>query len=71
MWLSAALPGHWSRVGGAIDYRLDVARESFFINYIYQNLSAGNVTSYNVTGFATATATIPRTPSPTAATDLL
>jgi hypothetical protein len=46
----SSFAGHWSRVGGAIDYRLDVARESSFINYVYQNLSAENVTSYNVTG---------------------
>jgi hypothetical protein len=45
----SSFAGDWSRIGSAIDYRLDVARESSFINYVYQNLSAGNVTSYNVT----------------------
>ena len=44
----SSFAGHWSRVGGAIDYRLDVARDSSFLNYVpgYQNLSVGNVTSY-------------------------
>src|SRR5206468_689914 len=47
----------WRSVSGAIDYRLDVATDSSFINYVpgYQNLDAGNVTSYNVTGLSAHT----------------
>jgi len=40
----------WSSVAGAIDYRLDVARDSSFTNWVLQDWSVGNVTSYNVTG---------------------
>jgi hypothetical protein len=51
---SSSFTAHWSSVTGAIDYRLDVATDSSFINYVpgYQNLSVGNVTSYNVTGLS-------------------
>jgi phosphodiesterase/alkaline phosphatase D-like protein len=51
---SSSFTTHWSSVTGAIDYRLDVATDSSFINYVpgYQNLSVGNVTSYNVTGLS-------------------
>jgi phosphodiesterase/alkaline phosphatase D-like protein len=41
---------HWNSVAGAIDYHLDVATDSSFINYIYRDVDAGNATSYNVTG---------------------
>jgi phosphodiesterase/alkaline phosphatase D-like protein len=42
----------WRNVGGATGYRLDVARDPAFVNYVpgYQNLDVGNVTSRNVTG---------------------
>jgi phosphodiesterase/alkaline phosphatase D-like protein len=48
---------NWRSVTGAIDYRLDVAIDSSFINYVpgYQNLSVGNVISYNVTGLSRST----------------
>ena len=47
---SSSFNARWGSVAGAIDYRLDVARDSSFTNYVYQDLSVGNVTSYNVTG---------------------
>src|SRR5205085_666839 len=47
----------WSSVRGAIDYRLDVATDSSFINYVsgYQDLSVGNVTSLPVIGLSAQT----------------
>jgi phosphodiesterase/alkaline phosphatase D-like protein len=47
----------WRSVTGATDYRLDVARDSSFTNYVpgYQNLSVGNVLSYPVTGLSPST----------------
>ena len=44
----------WRSVAGATDYKLDVATDSFFINYVpgFQDLPVGNVTSYNVTGLS-------------------
>src|SRR6185312_2095140 len=45
---------NWGSVSGAIDYRLDVSTSNSFTTYVpgYQNLSVGNVTSYNVTGLS-------------------
>jgi phosphodiesterase/alkaline phosphatase D-like protein len=42
----------WQSVGGATGYRLDVATDSSFVNYVpgYQDLDVGNTTSRNVTG---------------------
>ena len=39
---------------GATGYRLDVATDSSFINYVpgYQDLDVGNTSSYNVTGLS-------------------
>ena len=47
----------WRTVSGAIDYRLDVSTSSTFITYVpgYQDLSAGNVLSYPVTGLSPST----------------
>ena len=41
----------WHSVGGATGYRLDVATDPAFVNYVplYHNLDVGNVTSRNVT----------------------
>ena len=54
---SSSFTAHWNSVSGAIEYRLDVATDSSFINYVsgYQNLSVGNVTNYNVTGLNPST----------------
>jgi Fibronectin type III domain. len=52
---SSSFSARWSSVAGATDYQLDVARDSFFTNYVYQNVSVGNVTSYNVTGLTANT----------------
>jgi len=48
----SSFTARWGSVSGAIDYRLDVATDSSFINYVsgYQNLSVGNVISFPVTG---------------------
>jgi phosphodiesterase/alkaline phosphatase D-like protein len=47
---SSSFIAHWNSVSGTIDYQLDVATDSSFTNYVYQNLSVGITTSYNVTG---------------------
>jgi phosphodiesterase/alkaline phosphatase D-like protein len=47
---SSSFTARWSSVAGAIDYRLDVARDSSFTNWVLQDWGVGNVTSYNVTG---------------------
>jgi len=48
---------HWSSVSGAIDYRLDVSTSNSFTTYVpgYQDLSVGNMTSFNVTGLSANT----------------
>jgi len=48
---------NWSSVSNATGYRLDVATDSSFTNYVagYQDLDVGNVTSKNVTGLAART----------------
>jgi hypothetical protein len=50
----SSFSANWSSAAGAIDYLLDVATDSSFINYVpgYQNLSVGNVTSFPVTGLS-------------------
>jgi phosphodiesterase/alkaline phosphatase D-like protein len=52
-----SLIAHWSSVAGATDYRLDVATDSSFINYVtgYQDLHVGNNTSSPVTGLSAHT----------------
>jgi phosphodiesterase/alkaline phosphatase D-like protein len=47
----SSFTANWSSVSGAIDYRLDVSTSNTFTSYVpgYQDLSVGNVTSYNVT----------------------
>jgi phosphodiesterase/alkaline phosphatase D-like protein len=43
---------NWRSVPGATGYRLDVATDPSFVNYVpgYQNLDVGNIASRNVTG---------------------
>jgi hypothetical protein len=45
---------NWSSVAGATGYKLDVATNSSFTNFVppYNNLDVGPVTSWNVTGLA-------------------
>ena len=54
---SSSYTAHWSNVSGAIDYRLDVSTSNTFATYVppYQDLSVGDVTSYNVTGLSAHT----------------
>ena len=49
---ATSFTARWQGVSGAIGYRLDVARDAAFVNYVssYQNLNVGNVTSRSVTG---------------------
>jgi hypothetical protein len=49
---ATSLTANWSSVISATGYRLDVATNSSFTNYVtgYQNLDVGPVTSWNVTG---------------------
>ena len=48
---------NWSTVNGAIGYRLDVATNNSFTNYVlgYHDLDVGNMTSKNVTGLSART----------------
>ena len=54
---ATSFTANWRTVSGSTDYRLDVARDSSFINYVpgYQNLSVGSVLSYPVTGLSPST----------------
>jgi len=54
---ASSFMANWRSVSGATDYRLDVSPTSSFTTYVpgYQDLSAGNVTSYNVTGLSANT----------------
>jgi phosphodiesterase/alkaline phosphatase D-like protein len=47
----------WRGVKGATGYRLDVATDPSFVNYVpgYQDLDVGNTTSRNVTGLTSNT----------------
>ena len=53
----SSFTANWTSVSGATDYRLDVATDSSFINYVsgYQNLSVGNMTNFPVTGLSAHT----------------
>src|SRR5262249_30100201 len=53
----ASFTAGWSKVAGASGYKLDVATNSSFSNYVsgYQNRDVGNVTSYPVTGLSANT----------------
>ncbi|PYL08128.1 MAG: hypothetical protein DME33_08040, partial [Verrucomicrobia bacterium] len=54
---ASSFTANWRSVSGATGYRLDVARDSSFVNYVpgYQDLNVGNTTSYNVTGLSART----------------
>jgi len=45
----------WHAINGAISYRIDIARDSHFINYTLQNVDVGNVTIAVVTGLTMRT----------------
>ena len=49
---SNSFKANWNSVSGATGYRLDVATNSTFTNYVsgYQNLDVGDVTNKNVSG---------------------
>src|SRR5438477_923290 len=54
---ASSFTANWRSVSGATGYRLDVATDSSFVNYVpgYQDLDVGNTTSYNVTGLVERT----------------
>jgi len=54
---ATSFTANWRSVSGSTDYRLDVAIDASFTTYVpgYQNLSAGNVLSYPVTGLSPST----------------
>ena len=54
---ATSFTANWRAVSTATGYRLDVATDSSFVNYVpgYQDLDVGNVTNYNVTGLAART----------------
>jgi Fibronectin type III domain len=54
---ASSFTANWRSVTGATGYRLDVATDSSFVNYVpgYQDLDVGNMTSYNVTGLTART----------------
>ena len=49
---ATSFTARWNSVGGATGYRLDVATDPAFVNYVpgYQNLDVGNVTNRSVAG---------------------
>lgn len=53
---SSSFTATWNPSTGATGYRLDVALDNLFNNYVpgYQNLNVGNTTSWNVTGLTPA-----------------
>jgi hypothetical protein len=54
---SHSFRANWRSVNGATGYRLDVATNNSFTNYVtgYQNLNVGNALSHSVTGLSTST----------------
>ena len=54
---ATSFTANWRGVSGATGYRLDVATDSSFTNFVpgYQDLDVGNVTTKNVTGLAART----------------
>ena len=54
---SHSFRANWRSVNGATGYRLDVATNSSFTNYVtgYQNLNVGNTLSRSVTGLSSST----------------
>jgi hypothetical protein len=54
---ASSFTANWSTVNGATGYRLDVATNNSFTNYVpgYADLNVGNVTNKNVTGLAART----------------
>ncbi len=54
---SHSFRANWRSVSGATGYRLDVATNNSFTNYVtgYQNLNVGNILSRSVTGLSAST----------------
>jgi hypothetical protein len=54
---ATSFTANWQGVSNATGYRLDVATNNSFTNYVpgYQDLNVGNVTSKNVTGLTART----------------
>ena len=54
---SHSFTANWRSVSGATGYRLDVATNNSFTNYVagYQNLNVGNALSRSVTGLNAST----------------
>ncbi|OGD09930.1 MAG: hypothetical protein A2Y86_00420 [Candidatus Aminicenantes bacterium RBG_13_62_12] len=54
---ATSFQANWNAAAGATGYRLDVALDGAFTNILpaYNNLDAGNVTAYSVTGLSSGT----------------
>src|SRR5262249_52377415 len=52
--MASSFTAHWSNVRGATGYRLDVATDRAFLNYVpgFGNLDVGNTTSCTVIGLS-------------------
>jgi len=55
---TSSLTANWTTTTGAASYRIDLATDNGFNNYVsgYENLNVGNVTTYNITDLTIGTA---------------